>query len=443
VILISLCKKVRDQRSYLSATRHSLLAIRYLQFAIPYSLLALSFSAAAQSILAPAPPGVSGSGQAPRITGTSQLAPVAPGFPTAGLNEALVDWGGAHLHPHFVYRFSYGDGLQAQPGEPSKTIIHEVSPGLLIQLGTHWTLDYTPTIRSYSSSRFHDGVDHSVSMSGNFSSEEWTFGISQGYGWSSAPLVETASQTDQETFSTALSAGYQVNSKISLSFGVNQSLRFLGQSAQSEALSDSRDWSTMEWVNYQIWPRLSFSLGAGGGYTDVQIGTDMAFEQLQSRIHFVPGTKLDLSINAGFEDRQLLDSGLPDLINPIFGLSVQYHLFDPTTFSLAASRAVSASYFQHQVTETTGFSASVQQRLLQQLYLSLSGGYGTSDYVTTQAGTDVNRSDTYVSFSASLSMSFLKRASASIFYSVSDNTSRESNFSYSNTQIGAELGYRF
>jgi hypothetical protein len=58
------------------------------------------------------------------------------------------------LHPHLDYQLSYGNGLQSSPGQPHNTIANQVSPGILFDLGEHWTLDYTPTLIYYSSSSF-------------------------------------------------------------------------------------------------------------------------------------------------------------------------------------------------------------------------------------------------------------------------------------------------
>jgi hypothetical protein len=448
VILISLCKKIRDQRSYLSAIRylqfairHSPFAIRYLQFAIRYSLLAFSFSTAAQNVLAPPPIEYS---QAQPV-----LHPVTPNQtdmlatpPRAG-NEPLFRWEGIQFRPHLLYRLSYGDGIQARPGEQSKTVINEFSPGILLNLGTHWSLDYTPTLRFYSSSRFRDNLDHEVGFHGGAVHGDWTLGLSQRYSSSSQPLVETGAQTDQENYSTAFNAGYHINSKLSLELAANQDLRFVGEHDSTSQLTDTKTWSTMDWLNYQTIPQVGVAVGVGGGYTTMSAGSDMTYEQIQARLTWVPGTKLTVTVNGGVDERQFVDSGLPSLLNPIFGLAVSYHLFDPTTFNLSASRAINPSYFFNQVTETTQISLGLNQRLLKKLSLSLNGGYRQTTYKATVSGFDISREDDYTFFTARLTTPFLKRGTAAIFYNSSENTSSGSDFTFSSTQVGAELGYRF
>ena len=57
------------------------------------------------------------------------------------------------------------------------------------------------------------------------------------------------------------------------------------------------------------------------------------------------------------------------MINPIFGLTVSYQPFEVTTLLLNASRAISPSYYQNQITATTEISAAIHQRLLRRFIL--------------------------------------------------------------------------
>ncbi|HZQ45434.1 MAG TPA: hypothetical protein VFC07_00360, partial [Verrucomicrobiae bacterium] len=98
-----------------------------------------------------------------------------------------------------------------------------------------------------------------------------------------------------------------------------------------------------------------------------------------------------------------------------------------------------------QVTETTSVSASMNQQLLKRLNLTVGAGYGRSNYRastnTPTAGT--GRTDNYYSLNLRLGTTFLQRGTASIFYQYSHNPSTEPGFSFSSSQTGFELGYRF
>ena len=106
-------------------------------------------------------------------------------------------YGPVTVRPHLSYRFMYGDGIQPVPTNQQKTVIQEISPGILLELGRHWTVDYTPTIRFYSNKQFRDGVDHAATLTGGLRQDDWSFGLSQNFIYTTAPLAETGSQAEQ------------------------------------------------------------------------------------------------------------------------------------------------------------------------------------------------------------------------------------------------------
>ena len=410
-------------------------------------LLVSTFGAVAQPVLAPPPPEFLQQNTVLRPveaeTNQTSNAEPAPASSTPSAQPGLLDWGQFHLRPHLLYRISYGNGLQSSPGQKENTVINEISPGMLLEMGSHWRLDYTPTLQFYSSSQFQNTVNHSVALSGNGSYEDWTFGMSQTYAHTSEPQTQTASQTDQDTYGTSLNAAYALNSEISLTFEVSQNFLFVGGTVQTNQLSDTLSWATTEGLNYQLLPGLSVGPTIGFGYDHEQVGPDMTHEQFQGRINWQLGHKLSFNFSGGFEYRQFLDSNESDELNPIFNLSLVYKIFEVTTFTLSASETISSSYYQGQTTQTTGFTAGVHQRLLGKLYLDVSGGYSTSSYNATTSAVSANRNDDHSNIGVRLSCQLLKRGSASVFYDWSDNSSNENGFSYTSNQVGLELGYRF
>jgi hypothetical protein len=234
-----------------------------------------------------------------------------------------------------------------------------------------------------------------------------------------------------------------MSSGMSLELGLAQSFRFVGRNAAGEQLTDSRAWSTMDWLNYQFGPKFGAAVGLGCGYDNLSIGSDMFHEQVQGRLTLRPGEKLNFTASGGVEDRQFLSSDVPDSLTPIFGVTAEYRLFEATTLSLGASRTVSASYFQNQLTEDLVVNASLRQRLFSRFYLDLSGGYRLSSYSATTAGLTVNREDDGTFVNLRLSAQVFKRGTVAVFYQANDNSSNEPGFAYSSTQLGFELGYRF
>jgi hypothetical protein len=336
-----------------------------------------------------------------------------------------------------MYRLSYGDGVPSRSAEEEKTFIHEIIPGVTLSIGDRWSVDYSPVIRFYSSDRFQDGVNHTVGLRGGATYQDWIFGFSHTYASTSDPLVETGRQTGQENHSTALSGVYRINSEVSLEIGLSQSLRF------TEEYNDSLEWSTMDWLNYQVAPPVGLAFGVGGGYVNISDSSDMTFEQVQGRVTFRPGDKFSLLFSGGLDIRQFLDSDVSGPVNPIFAVTAAYQVFEPTSVSLTGSRSVSSSYHNGEITENTSISANVNQRLLKKLYLSLGGGYRTTAYVASEQDGNSNNDRDGFFFNSRLSTGFLERGTVGIFYTYSQYSSNEAIPGYSSSQIGLEIGYRF
>jgi hypothetical protein len=369
-------------------------------------------------------------------TADKDLAPPGSLAKVTSLNSFL-NWGPVKARPHLDYGVTYGNGLQSGPGSQVNTVTETLSPGVLFDLGKRWTLDYTPSLTYYSTKSYKDSLGQSVRFGGGTTWNDWSFGLSQSYSTSSSPLIETAQQTDQESFATSLSASHPFGSKLLLELSASQSFLL------AEQFNSTRSWSTMEWLNYQFAPRFSIAGGAGFGFDDVSTGSDMYNEQLQARLNARIAEKLNFSLNGGMEIRQFATGGQDDLINPIYGTSIQYRPFQFTTLTLTGNRRVSPSLLQSQVTESTDISAALSQRLLGLFFLTLSGSYGVTDYLASSTALVANRSDSTSQLMASLAYSFWQRGTASIFYRYSQNSSSLSGFSFNSTQVGLNLGYHF
>jgi hypothetical protein len=395
-------------------------------------LFALNRQVKAQEVLAPPP-------SAPDQTPTAmQQVNEMDVFASPQPTEAQpFHWKSLTLRPHPFYQFLYADGVQTGTNQLANTIIQQISPGALLEMGSHWTLDYSPLWSVYSNNKFQNTFGQAVRLVGGTAYNDWIFGISQGYTDSSSPSVETAAQTRQEIYNTAVNASYTMNSKMSLDLAANQNF------VSADQFSSYKEWSTLDWLNYQFWPRLNAAVGVGGGYDNEDASPDMTFEQLQGRVNWRATDKISFQLHGGVEDRQFLSGGAGNLINPLFDATIQYQPFEHTRISLTGQRVVSASYLQaNQVTENTGVSAGLNQRLLGKIFLDLSGGYQTVKYIA--SGTSASaRTDDYDYLNAQLSCTFLRRGTIAAFYQISRNDSTQAGYSFTSHQVGFSIAFRY
>ena len=363
---------------------------------------------------------------------------------------SIFRYGWLLLHPSVDYSITYGNGIQSAPGSPQETIIQQFSPGLRVDLGRHWALDYSPTFQFYSSGAFHNTVNQSFALTGGVEYEGWMFGLSQSANYSSSPTVATGAQTDQSSYSTGLSASRALTSKLSANFGLSQAIALVS------GFEDTYTWSTSDGLDYQFWPRLIAGISAGAGYTMVKNNSlvggtdnlDQTYEQVSAHVKWRATDKISFQISGGINDAQFMTAGSGDSLSPIFGASIQYQPFKATKISLNANRSVGASdyYLAAQQVETTSVGLNLSQKLFRQFSLGLGITYAEGDYgtaVNAASAGAANRTDDEVSFNASLSHPFFRRGTWSVFYQYSDNLSSQGGFGFASSQTGFQISYSF
>jgi len=392
-------------------------------------LLVSAAPAHAQSVIAPTTPAASA-----QLSDSLAEAGVTPSATSA---TSPLQWAGVAIRPHFLYRYLYGDGIQSGPGRETKTTVHTLSPGVLFELGSRWSLDYTATQIYYSEDVFRDRLDHSARLSGGAGYGNLTLGLSHRYSSESTPLAETADQTRRDVHNSSLSGAYSLGARSGLSSSLNYSSR------SSDVAQDYDEWSFTQGFQYQLMPNLKAALTVGFGTVDVAQGTDMSYVRPQVQISWQPTEKVSLGLQAGRESRKFKDSDAGRLNSPTYSGSIAYRPIETTTLVISASRQVSVSYFQDLVTEGTTWSFSLNQRLFQRFTLSAGYSWRETDYLATRLGVSANRKDDSNTLSFRLSTQLIDRLSVGLTYQESDYDSNVANFAYSSSQIGAEIGYRF
>jgi hypothetical protein len=340
------------------------------------------------------------------------------------------------FRPHLVYRYLYGDGLQSSPGVNATTSINSVAPGLAVDIGKVWSMDYTPTWTYYSNNQFSDTVDHFARLAGITAYDEWGFQLAQSYEHSSAPRVETGGQTKQDIFSSTATVTYQLGSRMLISEAIDYNVRL------AEDFPDSREWLSTSALHYQFFSGFDTSVNVEFGRVNMSEGADMRLFRPQLEIAWQPSNKISLHLQGGLENRKF--EGNPDnLYNPILSASLAYTPFSTTKVSLAVGHTVSASYFENQVTENTNWSVGFSQRFLERFQFSADFLHQDSDYVSTLNNVSATREDSFDSFDARLTTQVLRRFSVAVFYLQNHNSSNAAGFSFTSNQVGFELAFQY
>jgi hypothetical protein len=280
-------------------------------------------------------------------------------------------------------------------------------------------------------------LDHSLQLNGGTTFEDWVFGLSGSFLSSTQPLVETGMQTKQKTWSTTANVGYHFGSRMLLDTSVSHS----DQSA--DAFTSSREWSTSDWLHYQIAPQWDTAIGFAAGIVNVSAGSDMTYTRPQAQIGWRATNKISLNIQGGLENRKFRSGGAGDLRSPTYGASIRYQPVETTSFTFGGTRTVAPSYFTSQITRGTGWTAGFEQRLLQRFYLSVGLAHQTTSYLSTAGNVTAGRDDDSNNFNVRLSTNLLGKVSIAALYQNSRNSSNLAGYGFTSSQVGLEVGWRY
>lgn len=351
--------------------------------------------------------------------------------------ESPYQWGDFVLKPHLLYRLLYGNGIQASPGHQSTTAINSFSPGFLLDMGSQWTVDYTPTWDLYSNPSFHDTIGEAVRLAGAVPFADSLLNFTQGYTYSSQPLVETGRQTSVEDFTTALEVSHRLNQEFFFQTIFSQNMQY------AVGFPSTKEWSTQDSLHYQPVPQLDTALGASLGFIDVSSGSDVFYFEPNAQATWVPTSKLSFNVSGGLDRREFLVHPRSILDTPIYGAAVQYNPFEWTGLGLSAGRQVGESFFVNQSTKDTSLRANLSQRLLEHYFFSASVGQNNADYLENTTASSAGRNDKILTYNLRLTWSFLQRGTLAVLYQWNRNESTASAFGFSSHQVGLELRYRY
>lgn len=338
--------------------------------------------------------------------------------------------------PSVNYTLQYGDGIPVLRGDREKSYIHQLSPSLTMTFAERASLRYSPTFTWYSSERLNDRVNHNASLGLASVVGTWSLGLAQSYSRRSAPLVETGQQTDQESWGTSLNAGTPLGSKTSVD------LSFSRQSRNTARFTDVVNWSGFAWLRYNFSSALDIAAGAGGDYSEIDPGADISSGNMQGKINWKPGNRVQVGVSAGAKVNRFQGQGRGSIVNPVYRVELGYQVFDATSISLSAHRSVDASYYADELSQSSRYNLGLSQRLFGHYSLGLGVSYMKSDYTLRQPNqVRGGRLDERWSYSATIGTKIFTRTSLSAFMSYSENISASAVFNYSSTMIGLSIGW--
>jgi hypothetical protein len=404
----------------------------------------LATSACAQVIVGPALSPPSDGSEFPGDSSSSHvsLATVSSAL-AAGL--PLIRRGPVSVRPHLQYRYAFAWNLQAVPGNLRNTSIQSITPGVLFEIGDHWQLDLVPSWTFYSDRFFTDTFSHLARLSGSTRKDTWAAGLSLSYSLSHLTLVETASQMRNKQYVITVHGSRKLGNRTWFDSSASYNARYATPVLETPGWTDSDwlQWTSTNFIRYQLTPNLSLSAGAVYGYAQVSVGDNMETVTPSARVEWRVSDKIMLSGRAGAEKRKFLSGSRGTLESPTYSGSLSYHPFQVTTVSVSATRGISASYFANEITRSQGYVVSLNQRLLSKLFLTATMSETDTEFLAVHANATPRRNDHYRTYSARLSTVVFQRAVIAAFYQIGRNLSDDALYKFRTEQVGFELNYRF
>lgn len=364
--------------------------------------------------------------------------------PASGPNTRPLAAGPFRFHPHFGYQIVSGDGILRNTNAPASTVLHTIVPGLFVEMGPNWNLDFSAGINRYSNADFNNNEAYYLALRGHIPREKWLFDFGYAGSVTEQPQIETGEQISQSAHLVNASGIYNYQTKLSVELTGTMDTRL------TEGFSDYWTWSTLDWVNYQLTPRTTVGAGIGAGYSFVDPGPDSTFEQLQARAIWTPGSKFTLQASVGVQFQQFhgeSETGIEALSGteafPIFAVTAAYRPLEQTALFASASHVVGNAYQDNVFSETTAVSVGLRQRLFGQFFLDVVPAYNFRRFESSLRGPSNRRDDDYASIYAGINTVFVKKLNASVFYQYGDNSSDESQLDFHSSQVGARLEYRY
>lgn len=386
----------------------------------------------AQSIVAPSPSSDSNIAMYSSSGHHDFLISAAP----SSAASALYQYGDLGFRPHATYSLVYADSLKAAAGQAVSTYIDTYALGLLIDNGEKWSLDYTRSDIRYSNHDFRDSVGQQLTFGAKSVHSNWGARLSQNYSKTDAPNVETGRQSSQETSETVLSTTWSVNEQISVGATGAQTLTFL------KAAPDVYSWSVAPGADYHYG-----ALTVGGsvqcGYLLIYRASDIESVRPAAHVAWQTTQRTSIDASAGWDDWKMVAGSKDHVTGGYYQLGVNYHPAENTFATLSGQRGNSVAPLTHQLSKTEQWSANLRQRLLKHFQLTLGASDQQTRYIPTNLVLFLDRKDRLRNYDASISTTFLKHCSGSVYYRFSKNASNIAGFGFSSHQIGFEIGIRY
>lgn len=372
------------------------------------------------------------------------------GLPSGVLSAARP---GLHLgrfdfHGGMQTTVSYDDLIQVTTNGAQSDVTWTISPFISAETAgpNDRTLRafYRPGVLLFTDHSDLNTVNHAGNFELKFPFNRLTLGLAENVTVASMVVRDIGNRASQRSFSTVGTADYDFSDRTSFQ-GVLTYDRYdyEGEVKDGPPLRGSQQFGQQLWSDYHWSDRLSAGMGVSISELDVDGGSSQTSEGPEWRVNYTPTPQLSLRAAFGIQFRQF-ESGRSSTVEPVLRLNSTYQPRPGTSLTLEAHRAEMASGLNAgQNYVDTGFNFSINQVFLRRFAASLGGGYTMADYLTTETGGEIHRTDSYYSLRTSVNWNVADTVGLGLFYERTANDSNSGAFNFDHNIVGLQATWSF
>jgi hypothetical protein len=293
---------------------------------------------------------------------------------------------------------TYDDNIFISPNNEQEDIIYNLSPIFTIGMGdteakteNFLDLNYRADFEFFQDNDDENNIEQRATLNAQYRFTKLVLGFRGYIEDLNGAESEFGDRVSRVISSARVMSLYQWSDRTS--FEANGEV--INREYDRASNVDSLEYLGELWGNYQIFPKISLGVGITAGVVDVSSGPNQTYYSPNGRMIYAFSEKLSFVLRGGYDIRDFDGQGKSSEA-PTFGLVTTWEPFDGTKIELNAYRLVrNSAIISGQNITLTGLVASLEQRLIQKIFLTARLGYEFSDYTSNEIGNPSFREDKY------------------------------------------------
>lgn len=306
---------------------------------------------------------------------------------------------------HLNLRGAYNDNIAFTHTNRLHDDYAQIQPSLMLGIGdvvktdTFLAAIYAPSLFRYDEHTEFDSDQHMVHVIGGIKSGNLILRLTQDVAIMNNIVLASSSsersglgaingRTDLDIYNTRLAANYNMTPNDFLFSELKMT-----RTEYLPPLVSSEVYAADLYLNHGFSRTLVLGVGVEGGRNTVDFPTpDQSLVQINGHMRFTPNERFSVDVIAGAEVRTFDDIARESFTTPVFSISASWLPFDSTRLIFGATRQVFNSASQTaqdthrnvvvlgQDYVDTNLSGTIRERICQQLYFIVIGGYEHVEY---------------------------------------------------------------